>query len=106
MACPLLFQQFVYAVYVVETVVLEEPQLGNDTQLVSHALAQFKPDGLLAVVDIGQHLFAALRREDAQVGGTDAQVGTDPDAGDAHQHAVEQAGLALEDFGQLLLEQP
>ena len=56
----LFLQQFVDVVDVVEAVVDEEAQLGDDAQLVVHASSQFVPDALFVGCDILQQLLTVV----------------------------------------------
>ena len=91
--------------YVVERVVNEEAQLGNDAQLVSDACTQFVAYGLGIGIDVVDDLFAPFGGEDAQISGADAQVGTDACACHRHHDASHHACLALEDEAKLFLQQ-
>ena len=56
----LLFQEFVDVFNIVERVVYEELQLGNDTQLVAHAVTEFEAHLLHVVVDVGNNFSTAF----------------------------------------------
>src|SRR3712207_433778 len=101
----LLLQQLVNALYVVQTVVDEEAQLRNDTQLIAHSLAQIVAYGLLVGDDVLEYLLTFIAGENAQIGGANAEVGTYFHPGDAHHDAVHHAGLTLKNGRQLLLQQ-
>jgi len=60
---------------VVEGVVDEELQFGDDAELVAYAVAQFEADAALVVVEVLDDLRGLLRGEDADVGPGDAEVG-------------------------------
>ena len=69
-----LLKQFVYVGHVVYGLVQEESQLGNDAELVSYSLTEIIADILNVGVDVLYGLLTLLGREDAEVGGADAQV--------------------------------
>ena len=84
--------------HVVEAVVLEETELGDDTELVVYALAEVVAYGLLVLADILDDLLGFGGREDAQVSRADAEVRTDAYAGDTHEDAVGLTCLTLENL--------
>ena len=101
----LLLQEFVNMVDVVEGVVDEEAQFGDDAHLVADARAQLVADGLHVRVDVLDDFLAALAGEYAQVGGADAQVGRYLGARNADHDAVHGARLLLKNLCQFLLQQ-
>ena len=56
----LLFQEFVDMLQIVQTIIQEEAELRNDTQLVSHLSTQVETDRLLVGIDILQYLLTLL----------------------------------------------
>ncbi len=56
----LLFQEFINALKIVKAIVQEETKFRDDTQLISHFLAQVIANGLLAGIDILQNLLTSL----------------------------------------------
>ena len=101
----LLFQQLVNAVNIVQRVVDEEAQLGHDAQLIANALTQSIANLLAVLLNVLKQLLALLRRENAEVGGADAEVGRDLCSGYRHHHTMHSAGLLLENHAQLFLQQ-
>ena len=99
------FEKTVDVFGVVERVVDEKLQFRDDTQLVSHAFAQFETQGGGVGVDVAHDFFAALRGKYAQVGAADAHVGTNVGFAHADEHAVHGFRLKEEYFAQLLLEE-
>ena len=90
---------------VVQRVVDEEAQLGHDAQLMAHALSQSEANLLTVFLDVLEQFLALFRREDAQIGCADAQVGRDLGSCHADHHAVHSACLFLENHAQLFLQQ-
>ena len=73
----LLLQESVDVFEIVQAIVYEELEFGDDAELMAHALAEFKSNGWDIAVDVCHNLFAALRGEDAEIGAADAHVGAD-----------------------------
>ena len=73
----LLLQESVDVFEIVQAIVYEELEFGDDAELMAHALAEFKTNGGDIAVDVGHNLFAALRGEHAEIGAADAHVGAD-----------------------------
>ena len=71
----LFLEELIDVLNVIERVVDEEAQLGDDAQLVAHPCTQFVTDGLFVLLDILHQLLTSLTGEDAQVSGTHTQVG-------------------------------
>lgn len=90
---------------VVERVVKEEAQFGNDAQLVAQSCAELVSDSFLVLSDVFQDFFTFLRREDAQIGCADAEVWRYFGACDADDDAVCHSRLALENLCEFLLYQ-
>ena len=101
----LLLQQFVNVVNVVERIVDEEFQFGDDAQLIAQATAQLVAQFAHIAVDILQYLGRALRREDAEIAAAHAEVGTDTYGADRYEYAVEGGRLFLEYIAQFLLDE-
>ena len=101
----LFLEQLVDALNIIERVVHEEAQFGDDTQLVAYACAKLVADGLLVGCDVAENLVSLLRREHAEVSGENAEVGRHAATCYADHYAVHGASLRLEDKAQLLLEQ-
>lgn len=90
---------------VVERVINEEAELGNDAELIVHTPSQLIADTLLIGLNVFQQLVGPFGWEDAQMSRADTQVGRHACGGDADEHTVHLLCLTLEDIGQLLLEQ-
>ena len=101
----LLFQQAVDTLNIVETVVLEETQFGDDAQLVVNPLAEVVAYGLLVLAYVFEEVFCFLRREDAEISRADAQVRTYLYARHAYEDAMGLARLALKNLSELFLQQ-
>ena len=99
----LLLQESVDVFEIVQAIVYEELEFGDDAELMAHAFAEFKSNGWDITVDVCHNLFAALRGEDAEIGAADAHVGTDVRFAHADEHAVHGFRLKEEYFAQLLL---
>ena len=56
----LLLKQFVNVFDIIERIVDEEFQFGNDAQLMAHALTQFEAHRLHVGVDVGHDFFASF----------------------------------------------
>ena len=89
--------------HIVQAVVNEELEFGDDAELFADASAEFIADLSLVRVDVLHYLLGFLAWEDAEIDAADAQVGTDAASADAHQHASHRTCLLLEDVAQLLL---
>ena len=92
--------------HIVEAVVDEELQLGDDAELLAYAGAKFVAHLSLVLVDVLHNLLCPLAWEDAEIDAAHAKVGTDAAHTDAHQHAPHRACLLLEYIAQLLLYEP
>ena len=73
----LLLQESVDVFEIVQAIVYEELEFGDDAELMAHALAEFKTNGGDIAVDVGDNLIATLRGEHAEIGAADAHVGAD-----------------------------
>ena len=91
---------------IIQRVVYEELQLGDDTQLLTYSGAQLVTHLLLVVIDVLYNLLGLLTGEYTQVSTTDTEVGTDAASAYTNQYASHGAGLLLEDVAQLLLDEP
>ena len=91
---------------IIQRVVSEELQLGDDTQLLSYTRSQFVAHLLLVVVDVLNNLLGLLTGEYAQVSAADTEVGTDATGAYTYQNTSHSTGLLLEDVAQLLLDEP
>ena len=100
-----MLQEFIDVFNIIQRVVDEELQLRNDTQLLSHACAQFVANLPLVVIDVLHNLLGAFAGEYTQVSTTDAKVGTYAAGAYTNQHTTHGAGLLLEDIAQLLLNE-
>lgn len=89
----LLLQESVDVFEIVQAIVYEELEFGDDAELMAHALAEFKSNGWDIAVDVGDNLFAALRREYAEIGATDAHVGADVALAHRNECACHRFGL-------------
>ena len=78
---------------VIQTVVQEEAELWNDTQLVSHLSAQVEADGLLVGIDVFQNLLTLLRWEHAEVSSADAKIRAYSYLSNTYHHTMHHAGL-------------
>ena len=92
-------------VEIVQRVVNEKLQLGNDAQLVAHAFAEFKAQGAGVGVDVLQNLFGALGGEDAQIATGNAEIGADAHSTDGDQHAAEGLSFFLKHVAQFFLNE-
>lgn len=100
-----LFQQFVDSFQIVQRVVHEELQFGDDAQLMTHTGAQLEAYGLHVPIDVLDDFFAPLRGEYAEVGPCYAHVGADAHGADGNQYAGHGLGLQQEDVTQFLLQE-
>lgn len=91
----LLFKQFVDVFDIVETVVDEKAKLGNNAQLIVHALAQFVADGFLVSRDVFDEFLGLFRGENAQIGRANAKVGRHAGARYRNHNAMHGARLTL-----------
>ena len=89
----LLLQESVDVFEIVQAIVYEELEFGDDAELMAHALAEFKTNGWDIAVDVGHNLFAALRGEDAEIGAADAHVGADVALAHRNERACHRFGL-------------
>ena len=90
---------------VIQRVVYEEFQLGDDTQLLTHAGSQLVAHLLLVVVDVLHNLLCPFAGEYTQVGAADTKVGADATGTHTNQYSSHSAGLLLKDITQFLLNQ-
>ena len=100
-----MLQEFINVFNVIQRVIDKELQFGNDSQLLSHACAQFVANLLLVVIDVLHNLLGAFAGEHTQVSTTDTKVGTYAAGAYTNQHTTHGAGLFLEDIAQLLLNE-
>ena len=89
----LLLQESVDVFEIVQAIVYEELEFGDDAELMAHALAEFKTNGWDIAVDVGHNLFAALRGEDAEIGAADAHVGADVALAHRNERTSHRFGL-------------
>ena len=73
---------------VVETIINEESQLRDDTQLISHTCTKLVAYSLLVGRDVLYYLFALFRRENAKICSTDTEVWTDANSCYAYQYTI------------------
>ena len=92
-------------VNVVERIVDEEFQFGDDAQLIAQATAQLVAQFAHIAVDIVKDFGRALRWEDAEIAAAHTEVGTDTYSADRHKYAVEAGRLFLEYIAQFLLDE-
>ena len=96
-------EQLIYVFDVIQRIVHEEFQFGNDAKLFAYACAEFVAYLSLVGVDVLHYLLGLLAGKDAEVCAADAQVGADAAGADADQHSSHRTCLPLEDVAQLLL---
>ena len=89
-------QQLVNVLDIIKRVIDKEAQLGDNSQLVSHARTQFVAYGFLVSRDVLYQFFRLLGRKYAQICRADAKVGTDAAARNAHHRAPHASCLRLE----------
>ena len=89
----LLLQESVDVFEIVQAIVYEELEFGDDAELMAHALAEFKSNGWDITVDVCHNLFAALRREHAEIGAADAHVGANVALAHRNERACHRFGL-------------
>ena len=89
----LLLQESVNIFEIVQAIVYEELEFGDDAELMAHALAEFKTNGWDIAVDVGHNLFAALRGEHAKIGAANAHVGADVALAHRNECACHRFGL-------------
>ena len=89
----LLLQESVNVFEIVQAIVYEELEFGDDAELMAHALAEFKTNGWDIAVDVGHNLFAALRGEYAEIGAANAHVGADVALAHRNECACHRFGL-------------
>ena len=89
----LLLQESVDVFEIVQAIVYEELEFGDDAELMAHALAEFKTNGGDIAVDVGHNLFAALRGEHAEIGAANAHVGADVALAHRNECACHRFGL-------------
>ena len=92
-------------VNIVERIVNEEFQFGDDAELVAQALSQFVAEFAYVPVDVVQNFFGTLAGKDAQIASAHTEVGTDADCADRDQHAMEACRLFLENVTQFFLDE-
>ncbi len=89
----LLLQESVDVFEIVQAIVYEELEFGDDAELMAHALAEFKTNGGDIAVDVGHNLFAALRGEYAEIGAANAHVGADVALAHRNERTCHRFGL-------------
>ena len=89
----LLLQESVDVFEIVQAIVYEELEFGDDAKLMAHALAEFKTNGGDIAVDVGHNLFAAFRGEYAEIGAANAHVGADIALAHRNECASHRFGL-------------
>ena len=99
----LLGEEFVDVFDIVERVVYEELEFGNDAQLMAHAVAQFEAHLLCVVVDVGDDFSAALRGEDAEIYAADAHVGRDAHCAYRYEDTGHRLCLLLKNVAKFFL---
>ena len=88
-----MLQESVDVFEIVQAIVYEELEFGDDAELMAHALAEFKTNGWDIAVDVGHNLFAALRGEHAEVGAANAHVGADVALAHRNERTSHRFGL-------------
>ena len=91
--------------YIIQAVVDEEFELGDDAELLADARTEFVAHLSLVGVDVLHYLLCLLAWEYAEIDTAHAQVGTDAADADADQYTTHCAGLLLEDVAQFLLDE-
>jgi len=89
----LLLQESVDVFEIVQAIVYEELEFGDDAELMAHALAEFKTNGWDIAVDVCHNLFAALRGKHAEIGAADAHVGADVALAHRNERTCHRFGL-------------
>ena len=82
----LLLQESVDVFEIVQAIVYEELEFGDDAELMAHALAEFKSNGWDITVDVCHNLFA-------EIGAADAHVGADVALAHRNERACHRFGL-------------
>ena len=90
---------------VIQRIIDEELEFGDDAELLADAGAEFVANLTLVGVDILHDFLCLLAGEDAEIDAAHAQVGADAADADAHQHASHRTRLLLKDIAQLLLNE-
>ena len=91
--------------HIVQAVVNEELEFGDDAELFADAGAEFVAHLSLVGVDVLHYLLCPFAREDAEIDAAHAQVGADAAHTHAHQHPSHRTCLLLEDVAQFLLNE-
>ena len=91
--------------HIIQAVVDEELELGDDAELLADARTEFVAHLSLVSVDVLHYLLCLLAWEYAEIDTAHAQVGTDAADADADQYTTHCAGLLLEDVAQFLLDE-
>ena len=91
--------------HVIQAVVNEEFEFGDDAELLADSGAEFVAHLALVGVDILHDFLCLLAGKDAEIDAADTQVGADAANADAHQYASHRTCLLLEDVAQLLLNE-
>ena len=100
-----LFQQPVNVLGIVQRVVHEELEFGDDAQLVACAQTELETNLPHIGVDVVADFLCPFAGEDAQVSAADAHVGADAADTHADEHTTGGLSLALKDVAEFLLDE-
>lgn len=90
-------------VNVVQRIVNEETQFGDDAELLSASFAQFVAHATHVCHDVIECLFRFFGREYTQIGAANAQIRADVNLAYAHEHTARLCGLQAENVAEFLL---
>lgn len=100
-------EEGVDVVYVIEAVVEEEFELGDDAGLLADFFPEDETDGFVLLGEGGQDVRGPVGREDTEVDAGVGEVGTDADGGDGEDGTEgEFAAFFLEHFAEVSLDEP
>ncbi len=91
--------------HIVQAVVHEELELGDDAELFADAGAELIADLPHIGVDVLHYFLGPLAWEDAEVAAAHAHVGTDAASTHAHQHPSHRTCLLLKNVAEFLLNE-
>ena len=91
--------------HIVQAIVDEELELGDDAKLLADARTKFVAHLALVGIDVLHYLLCFLAGKDAEIDAALAQVGTDAADTNADQNAAHGTRLLLENVAQLLLDE-
>ena len=92
-----MIKKFIYILCIIQAVIHEELEFGDDAKLEAGALSELVADLLHVGIDVVADFLSTFAGEDAQIAAAHTHIGTDATGRDGHEDAVGGLRLSLED---------